>query len=253
MIGNLLLRGMMVGVLAGLLAFCFARTFGEPWVDYAIEFEEQASHALGSAGGMAEEPEVFSRATQAGVGLFTGLVVYGAAIGGLFALAFAFANGRLGRMSPRSVAALVATLGYVAIVVVPQLKYPANPPAVGSADTIAARTELFFAMMAFSIALMVAAVMLARRFIERMGGWNGATVAGLVYVAVVAVMFAALPNIEEIPASFSPAALWNFRIASIGVQTVLWATTGLLFGAVAEYAAGREIAPRATAGATAFR
>ncbi|MFC7052597.1 CbtA family protein [Hansschlegelia quercus] len=252
MVGNLLLRGMMVGVLAGLLAFCFARTFGEPWVDYAIAFEEHASHAAGAAGGM-EEPEIVSRATQAGLGLFTGLVIYGAAVGGLIALAFAFANGRLGRLSPRSVAALIATLGYVAIVIVPQLKYPANPPAVGSADTIVARTELFFAMLAFSVALMIASVMLARRLAERIGGWNGATVAAIVYVSIVAVMFAALPDIEEIPASFSPAALWNFRIASIGVQAVLWSVVGLAFGAVTEYAARRENAPRHTAGAAALR
>lgn len=252
MVGNLLLRGMMVGVLAGLLAFCFAKTFGEPWVDYAISFEEHASHAMG-ASGSAEEPEIVSRAMQAGFGLFTGLVVYGAAIGGLFALAFAFANGRLGRLGPRSVAALIASLGFMAIVLVPQLKYPANPPAVGSADTIVARTELFFAMMAFSIALMVASVMVARRLSERWGDWNGATIAGLVYVAVVAIMFAALPNIEEIPASFSPAALWNFRIASVGVQAVLWASVGLVFGAVAEHAARKETAPSRTAGVAAFR
>ncbi|MFD1703397.1 CbtA family protein [Methylopila henanensis] len=252
MVGNLLLRGMMVGVLAGLLAFGFATTFGEPWVEYAIAFEESASRASG-AHGEAEEPEIVSRATQAGVGLFAGLVVYGAAIGGLLALAFAFANGRLGRLSPRSVAALIATLGFVAVVVVPQLKYPANPPAVGSADTIVARTELFFAMMAFSIALMAAVVMLARRFAERVGGWNAATVAGLVYVGVVAVMFAGLPDIEEIPASFSPAALWNFRIASIGVQAVLWASIGLMFGALAERASRKQGALRHAAGAAAFR
>ncbi|GBD47116.1 CbtA family protein [Methylopila sp. Yamaguchi] len=252
MVGNLLLRGMMVGVLAGLLAFGFAKVFGEPWVEYAIAFEESASHASG-AHGEAEEPEIVSRSTQAGAGLFTGLVVYGAAAGGLFALAFAFANGRLGSMSPRSTAALLAALGFVTVVLIPQLKYPANPPAVGSADTIGARTELFFAMLAFSIALMAASVMAARRLAERFGDWNGATAAGLLYLAVVAVMFAALPNIEEIPASFSPAALWNFRMASIGVQAVLWAAVGLGFGAATEYAARSARPPARAAHAAASR
>ncbi len=41
MVGNLLLRGMLVGVLAGLLAFGFARIFGEPQVDRAIAFESR--------------------------------------------------------------------------------------------------------------------------------------------------------------------------------------------------------------------
>jgi hypothetical protein len=43
MVGNLLLRGMLVGAFAGLLAFGFARIFGEPQVDRAIAFEDQMS------------------------------------------------------------------------------------------------------------------------------------------------------------------------------------------------------------------
>ena len=41
MVGALLLRGMLVGVVAGLLAFGFAEIFGEPQVEHAIAFEEQ--------------------------------------------------------------------------------------------------------------------------------------------------------------------------------------------------------------------
>jgi hypothetical protein len=80
MVRNLLLRGMLVGVIAGLLAFDFARIFGEPQVDRAIAFEDQMSQAKGEA----PEPELVSREMQAGLGLFTGVIVYSAAIGGLF-------------------------------------------------------------------------------------------------------------------------------------------------------------------------
>jgi hypothetical protein len=104
MVGNLLLRGMLVGVFAGLLAFGFARIFGEPQVDRAIAFEDQMSQAKGEA----PEPELVSRETQAGLGLFTGVIIYSAAIGGLFSLAFAFVYGRVGRLGPRATAALLA-------------------------------------------------------------------------------------------------------------------------------------------------
>ena len=103
MVVQLLLRGMLVGVLAGLLAFGFARVFGEPQVDRAIAFEEQLSQAKGEA----PEAELVSRSTQAGLGLLTGVVVYGAAIGGLFSLAFAFVHGRVGRFGARTTAALL--------------------------------------------------------------------------------------------------------------------------------------------------
>lgn len=54
---------------------------------------------LDAAKGEAPEPELVSRHTQAGIGLLTGVVTYGAAFGGLFALTFASAYGRVGRLS----------------------------------------------------------------------------------------------------------------------------------------------------------
>ena len=159
MVGNLLLRGMLVGVLAGLLAFGFARIFGEPQVDRAIAFEERMSQAKGEL----SEPQLVSRETQAGLGLFTGVTVYSAAVGGLFSLVFAFVYGRVGRFGPRATASLLALGGFVAIALVPDLKYPANPPSVGNPETIGLRTELFFVMLVISVAALVLAVALARR------------------------------------------------------------------------------------------
>ena len=45
MASTLLVRGMLVGILAGLLAFGFATVFGEPQVDRAISFETQMEQA----------------------------------------------------------------------------------------------------------------------------------------------------------------------------------------------------------------
>jgi 4-hydroxybenzoate polyprenyltransferase len=88
-------------------------------------------------------------------------MVYSAAFGGLFALVFAFAYGRMpGAFTPR--AYLLATIGFVAIYVVPNLKYPANPPSVGIPATIGIRTALYFSMIAISIAAMACSVSLKR-------------------------------------------------------------------------------------------
>lgn len=264
MMGHLLLRGMLVGVVAGLLAFGFAKVFGEPQVDRAIAFEEQHSQAHGDAdhaahhhdhadhdhaahadqaahaGGEPAEIELVSRATQAGFGLFTAVVVYGAAMGGLFSLVFAVINGRLGRVSPRATAALLALAAFVAVVLVPAIKYPPNPPAVGSPDTIGTRTAYFFVMLALSIAALAAAVGLARRLRASLGAWNAAFVGGAAFVAVIALVTLALPEINEVPREFSAVVLWRFRVASLGMQLVLWATIGLMFGALTERAAMRS-------------
>ncbi|MBN9253281.1 MULTISPECIES: CbtA family protein [unclassified Mesorhizobium] len=240
MVGKLLLRGMLVGLIAGILAFAFARVYGEPQVDKAIAFEEQKAQAAGEA----PEEEIVSRTTQAGIGLATGVLVYGAALGGIFSLVFAFAYGRLGSLGPRGTSALLAVLGFVAVIVIPGLKYPANPPAVGNPETIGYRTELFFIMILVSVAAMVAAVGLAQRLWKQLGAWNAAIVAALAYLVVFALVKAALPNINEVPEDFSAMVLWQFRVASLGIQLVLWAVIGLAFGAVVE----RQLATRSQGG-----
>jgi hypothetical protein len=100
MVGALLLRGMLVGIVAGILCFAFLKVVGEPQVDRAIAFETQLDEAKTKAKADAEMakgvsmpkeepgPELVSRPVQAGIGLFTGVMVYNAAFGGLFALVF---------------------------------------------------------------------------------------------------------------------------------------------------------------------
>lgn len=237
MVGNLLLRGMIVGVIAGLLAFPLARIFGEPQVDWAIALEEQAAAAEQAASNQPaaeEEPEIVSRSTQAGIGLLTGLVVYGAAVGGLFSLVFAYAYGRVGRLGPRGTAGLLALGGFIAVVLVPFLKYPATPPAVGNPETIGARTELFFVMIVVSLIAAVACVSLAHRLWARHGSWNASIIAGLAFIVVIAIAQYALPTVNEVPEGFPATLLWYFRTASLGLHAVLWTVIGLGFGALAE-------------------
>ncbi len=239
MVGNLLLRGMIVGVIAGLCAFGFARVFGEPQVDRAIAFEEQTAAAEQAASGQAAveeaEPELVSRTMQAGIGLLTGVVVYGAAVGGLFSLVFAYAYGCLGQLGPRGTAGLLALGGFIAVVLVPFIKYPATPPAVGSPETIGARTELFFVMIVVSLIAAIACISLAQRLWARHGAWNASIIAGLAFVVVTAIAQYALPTVNEVPENFSADLLWRFRTASLGIHVVLWSVIGLGFGVLAEH------------------
>lgn len=232
MTGKLLLRGMIAGVVAGILAFVFARIYGEPLVDFAINFEEHASMAAGEAA----EPELVSRTTQAGLGLLTGLVTYGAALGGILSLVFSVVYGRFSNLPPRTLSACLALAGFAAIVLIPAIKYPANPPAVGNPDTIGIRTALFFIMLAATIACMTAAVALARSLWARLGGWNASIVAAACFAAVISVAMLALPAINEVPEAFSAVVLWRFRVASLGIQAITWTAIGLIFGYLAETA-----------------
>ena len=230
MVRTLLVRGMLVGILAGLLAFGFAWLFGEPQVDHAIAFEEHTRQLAGEA----PEPELVSRAVQSTIGLLTGVVVYGCAFGGIFALVFAFAYGRLGRLGPRGTAALLAAAAFVVLILVPQVKYPANPPSIGDPETIGTRTALYFAMLALSLGAAVAAFGTGRGLLGRLEAWNAALVGGAAYIAASVVVMLVLPPVNEVPEAFSAVVLWRFRLASLGIEAVLWTTLGLAFGAVAE-------------------
>jgi predicted cobalt transporter CbtA len=230
MVGKLLVRGMLAGIAAGLLTFGLARVVGEPQVDQAISFEEKADAAKGEA----PEPELVSRGTQAGLGLFTGVVVYGAAVGGLFSLTFAYLYGRAGKLSVRALSAWLALGAFLAIAIVPALKYPPNPPSVGDPETIGYRTGLYFLMIVISLTALVFSMKVRRRAAVRFGAWNGSIVAGLVFIVIIAAVQTGLPVINEVPAAFPAVVLWKFRVAALGMQAVLWAAIGLLFGALAE-------------------
>ncbi|GGY35738.1 CbtA family protein [Streptomyces djakartensis] len=230
---TLLVRGMLAGLGAGVLAFVFAYLVGEGPVNAAIAFEEANSHEHGGE-------ELVSRSLQSTAGLATGLLVFGVAIGGIAALAFCFALGRIGRFGARATAALTALAGFLLLYLVPILKYPANPPAVGDPDTIGKRTLLFVLMIALSVLLGIATVLLGRRLAPAWGNWNASIAAGTAFVTMVAVAMAVLPSGDNTPKGFPATDLWEFRTASIGIQAVLWAAFGLLFGFLAE----RVLEPR---------
>lgn len=232
--GNLLLRGMLAGLIASLLAFGFAKFIGEPQVDRAIAFED----SMHSHTGDAEEPELVSREVQASIGLLTGVAVYGTALGGLFALAYAFISGRLVQLPPRAATILLAAVGFLVLYVVPYLKYPANPPSVGQSETIGYRTQLYFGMIVFSLAALAIAVSFGRQAFDKFGGWNASIIGAAVYLVLVAIAAYALPAINEVPEKFPADLLWNFRVAALGTQAILWVTIGLLFGWLVER--GRE-------------
>ncbi|RZT42471.1 CbtA family protein [Cupriavidus agavae] len=233
MVRDLLVRGMLAGFLASVLAFVFAHMVGEPQVDRAIAFEEQMAHAMGGSH-QHEMPELVSRETQSGLGLFVGLGVFGAAVGGLFALAFAYVYGRIGALGARATALLMAGLGFVAIVLVPFLKYPPNPPAIGDPSTIGLRTGLFFTMIGLSLAAMVVAVIVARQLAARRDAWHAWLGAGAVFVVLALLGHALLPGIDEVPDHFPATLLWQYRMATFGIQAVLWGALGVMFAGFAK-------------------
>ncbi|MFJ9952413.1 CbtA family protein [Kitasatospora sp. NPDC091207] len=233
---SLLVRGMLAGLAAGLLALLTAYFLGESHVDAAIAFEEAHS----AHHGMDMEPELVSRSLQSTAGLATGILLFAVAMGGIASLAFCFALGRIGRFGARATAVVLSLGALVTVYLVPFVKYPANPPSVGDPDTIGKRTLLYFLMLLLAVLLAVAAVIAGKRLAPRLGNWYASVAAGAGFVLAVGLAYALLPTIDEVPEEFPATLLWQFRLAALAIQVVLWSSFGLVFGELAE----RVLKPR---------
>lgn len=265
----LILRGLIAGALGGLLAFVFARIFAEPLIDRAIAYEDgrgAAQDALDRAAGfeipVTEGGAVVTRAVQANLGLGVGMVLFGLAMGALFAVAYALCLGRTGMIRPRPLALLLAAAGFVTVFLVPFLKYPANPPAVGTDSTVRDRAGLFLLLLVVAVFAAVLATVIGQRLRPRCGTWNAALLAGGGFVAVVAVVMLALPPLGHLDANavagserasetprplldadgtivypgFPADVLAEFRIYSVGAQLLFWSALALVFAPLAERA-----------------
>ena len=242
--GQLLVRGLIVGLFAGLLAGTFAYVLGESRVDAAIAIEEAgAAHshdhdqAQEHGDDHGEEPLVSREGQKAGLFLATSL--YGVALGGLFAVAYTLLSRKLGTGNDAYAALGLAAAGFVGVVLVPFLKYPPNPPAVGDPETITKRTVTYLLTLVIGLLAVWAGVALSRWAarhgeVARLAGG----VAGLVVTVVAAYLI--LPRINEVPESFPATLLWQFRFASLGTQATLWLLLGFGYAVAVDRRPVRE-------------
>ncbi|TGN63547.1 hypothetical protein EXE59_05990 [Nocardioides eburneiflavus] len=236
-----LVHGLLAGLLAGVAAFVVAYTVGEPQVDRAIALESAgatADHhhedeATATASDSHGEDAAISRITQSTLGLATGTLAIGVVLGGLTGLLAAVGLGRLGSLRPAAGTALVALLAAVSFSVVPFLKYPATPPAVGSGETIDSRTALWFGFVAVSVLGVLAAVAVARWAARRWSAVPGTIAGATAYVVVVAVAALAFPKVDELGA-FPASVLWDFRISSLLTLLAMWAVIGAALTALVD-------------------
>ncbi|MCV7029154.1 CbtA family protein [Mycobacterium sherrisii] len=246
---RLIARGLVAGAVGAVLSFLFARLCAEPVIARAIAFEDGRADAENAHGVHEHGAELFTRGVQANAGLGFGVLIFGLAMGALFAVLFCvvYARGTGGPESPapQPLSLWLAAAAFVTVYLVPFVKYPPNPPAVGQADTIGARTGWYLAMVLASVLLATAAVWLARQLSGQVGAWHGRLLAAGAYLVGVAVVMLVLPSVDETPEplrdnsgaivypGFPADVLYEFRLVALGAQLLLWLTIGLVFATLA--------------------
>jgi hypothetical protein len=183
-----ILRGLAAGAAGGFVAALFVRFVTETQIGFALQFEEATG--LGLPPGEAAE---FSRGTQHWGGMAATLI-FGTVMGLVLGVAVAALHHRLRGRSEFDRGLKVAVGAFVAVSLIPGLKYPPNPPTVGNPDSIESRTTQYLLLMAAAIAIVFIAWWIWERLSER--GLDGARRFGLgvgAFVVMTTIVFVAWP------------------------------------------------------------
>jgi predicted cobalt transporter CbtA len=241
-LSSLLKAAVTAGVIAGAVVSGFHALLIEPVIEQAIALEEQHSHAHGEA---RHEP-VVDRPTQRW-GLVLGFILYGAICGLLLGLlAYAAQRWRPEAWTFVRYGLILAGLIGWSVALFPFLKYPANPPGVGEAETVGYRQGLYVGFVGLSAAGTALAVGLSRLLSRPAGvtpverkGWLLPAAFYVIYAAAMYVVFPANPDPVEMPAAL----VWTFRVISFAGLLLFWLILGGVFGWLARNTAS-ALVPR---------
>jgi len=212
-------RGALSGVIAGILGFVFAKILAEPVIDKAIAYEsgrDDILAALNKAAGRVvtpDGPEIFSRTIQSTIGVATGIIAFSAAMGALVAVAYLVLHGRF-KIRPRNLVWMIAGFGFLGVYLLPFVKYPANPPAIGHTFTITTRGQLYLATVACSLILLGLAVYLARKLAPRAGLLGAVLLSAVAFLVVYGVLIGLLPSLGDLPANVAASDQFGYARAA---------------------------------------
>ncbi len=213
------------GAFAGFIHGTSNLVLVEPYLDEAINIENQNLFASGEEEDTLEfwvEYEGY-REWQKGGQILAG-VILGTSLGALFGIVFALSRNSLPGNNDVKKALVLAGIMWLTIYFIPFLKYPANPPTVGDADTVVLRGILYLSFIAISGFAAVGFYKLSKAF---EGKKKIISLFG--YVALVSIVFFAMP--ENPDENTAPANLVEgFRIMSVLGVSTFWIAIGLVLG-----------------------
>ena len=214
---------LLSGAIAGAALGIINQGIVEPFIDRAIDIENQNAMTAGEL----FNPNEYAayRIWQRGGEIAAGTVL-GLSIGGLFGIVFAYSRDSLPGSTNKKKAVILAGIMWLVLFIVPALKYPANPPAVGDPETISYRQSIYLAFLAISG---FGALGLAYLY-RKMGSMQSKKIiVAAAYVAMMAAAFVAMPpNPDQITAPMD--LVISFRIASAFTMSVFWGLLGIILG-----------------------
>jgi len=221
-IAIVLISGFTAGTIHGAVNLVIV----EPYLDEAISIENRNLFASGDA---EDTPQFWVeynsyRDWQKSGQLLAGGIL-GMSIGALFGIVFAYSRNSLPEGHTVKKTFVLAAIMWITIFLIPFLKYPANPPTVGDADTVVLRGILYISFIAISG---FSAVGFSRLYKKLETKKYLAFVGYAVFIT--AVFFMMPPSPDEVTA---PMDLVNgFRTMSVVAVSTFWVAEAIILGAL---------------------
>ena len=214
---------LLAGAIAGTILGVVNQLAVEPYIEHAIELEMQNT----AQSGQLINPAEFAayRFWQKGGEIAAGTIL-GLSIGSLYGIVFAYTRGLVPGSNNKKKALIVAGIMWFVLFLMPALKYPANPPAVGNPETIYYRQSLYIAFLAISG---FSALGLAFLY-QKVASLNiNKAIIPSAYAAIMAGAYLAMPaNPDSINAPID--LVIGFRLTSAITISMFWGLLGIIFG-----------------------
>ena len=214
---------LLAGAIAGTILGAINQVAVEPYIDYAVELEMQNTNQSSQIINPAEFTAY--RLWQRGGEIVAGTIL-GLSIGSLFGIVFAYTHSSVPGSNNKKKALIVASIMWFVLFLMPALKYPANPPAVGDPETIYYRQSLYVAFLVISGFSALGLAFLYRK----MGALNiKKAIIPVAYAAIISGAYLAMPaNPDPINAPMD--LVMGFRITSAITISMFWGLLGVIFG-----------------------
>ena len=236
---------LLSGAIAGTVLGAINQALVEPYIDRAISLETQDAIKEGKVIDPVELQNY--RLWQKGGEIAAGTIL-GMSFGALFGVVFVYSRSLLLPQSNSNIrkALVLAGIMWFVLFLIPALKYPANPPAVGDPETIYYREALYIGLLAISGFSALGLALLYRKLGRTPNNKNRIIIVPLIYAAIIVGAFLILPpNPDKISAPVD--LVQGFRIASAFTMSIFWGLLGLILGALWDRAKPHETAQITTA------
>ena len=224
---------LLAGAIAGTILGILNQGIVEPYIEQAIALENEKAAA--SEEGEIINPVEFNnyRYWQRGGEIAAGTIL-GTSIAALLGIVFAYSRKSIPGSSNKKKALILAGIMWFVLFLVPALKYPANPPAVGDPETIYYRQTLYLAYLAISGFSALGVALMYRSMTEAIQSQKDVRMLIVLPVVIYAVIMitaylAMPPNPDAINAPMD--LVTGFRIASGSTMSVFWGLVGIILGA----------------------